>query len=61
MSQPVAMPQEPPYRVLKKLAGNPLILIPRDEEEARRVYECVYRALVEEQETGCAKMQQAKR
>ena len=44
----VAMPEEPPYRVLKKMCGDPLILHASDEQPARMVYGCVYGALVEE-------------
>ena len=50
MAETVAMPEEPPYRVLKKMCGDPLILLASDEMHARMVYECVYGALVEEQE-----------
>lgn len=35
---PVVMPVEPPYEVLRWLAGNPIILAASDEQSLRKQY-----------------------
>ena len=47
---PVIMPVEPPYEVLRAMAGNPVILAASDEFANRGIYETLRQALVK-----CAK------
>ena len=44
---PVTMPVEPPYEVLRAMAGDPLILAADEAQRARFLYTLIRRALTE--------------